>query len=174
MTTLSERGALLLLRCRALSELLLSLCALLGVGGLTLLEGASARGAIAAPLKVSVDVISAHPFNTSHASKTKSVDAQLSSARATLLKNFPQLDDFKLLSRERLSLLEGDTNAQVKIERTLNAQLSLVKREGSHVTMKVCVPQKKVDLTIKARQGELFFQAMRWRGVVYLLAIKAY
>jgi hypothetical protein len=171
MTTLSKRGAPQLLKRRALSKLLLSLCALLGVVGLTSLEGVSARSALAAPLKVSVDVISAH---SSHTSKTKRVDPQLSSVRATLLKSFPQLDDFKLLSRERLSLLEEHTNARVKIGRALTAQLALVKREGSHVTMKVRVPQKSADFTVKVRQGELFFQAMRWRGVVYLLAIKAY
>lgn len=174
MTTLSKRGAPQLLKKRALSELLLSLCALLGGVGLTSLEGVSARSALAAPLKVSVDVISARSLSSSHTSKTKRVDAQLSSVRATLLKSFPQLDDFKLLSRERLSLLKEHTNARVKIGQALTAQLALVKREGSRVTMKVRVPQKKVDFTVKARQGELFFQAMRWRGVVYLLAIKAY
>jgi hypothetical protein len=52
----------------------------------------------------------------------------------------------------------------------LDFAISVKSVQNSIVTLEVNVPQKKMVHVVKAKLGKLFFEAIKWKGKVYLIA----
>ena len=108
-----------------------------------------------------------------HASRAKSpkVSANLKAISPRLKSTFKHFNHFKSLSERKIDL--GDKKQHsIKIFKDVNVRLQLVEQKGRNIELEVSAPKRRIKHRVKARLGRLFFEAIKWHGQVYLLAIR--
>ena len=103
---------------------------------------------------------------------TPKVDPNLLKIKDSLVKSFPKLNHFKYLQSHKVRFIQGKKQT-VSIIKNLKVKLTPLNNQKKQLTFKMEVPQKKASFRLKARKGQLFYQAMRWKNKVYILAFKA-
>ena len=119
----------------------------------------------ASPTKVSITVIEAK-------SNTIQVDPKLSVLKSSLRSSFPQFTHFKWVSHSD-RIMKKNRDEIIKISNGLDAHFRLLQRTSDLAHLSLKIPAKKAQFTLNARLSRLFYQAMRWKGKTYLLAIRA-
>ena len=97
------------------------------------------------------------------------IDASLKSIDRALRTSFPKFGKFKLLSAHRYTSQKGKVHA-LQIRPGLDVKLTTT-AHADGIKLKTQVKRKKG--TTRARYGELFFQAFKWKGNALVLAIIA-
>ena len=115
---------------------------------------------------VSVQIIEAKKGTSA-----QKIDPKLSKIRGSLKKTFPKLHQFKLLSKDQITLTHNRRHS-LKVSQNLIVHLTSIKNRRDQLVFKMEVPQKKANFKLKAKKGKLFYQAMRWKKKVYILAFK--
>jgi hypothetical protein len=107
-------------------------------------------------------------------SKTKNakVDPQLLKLKKSLVKSFPKLTHFKFLQDHKIKVVQGQKK-KLSVTSDLEVKLTLLRNREKRLIFQMEVPKKKASFKLKAQKGRLFYQAMRWKSKVYILAFKA-
>ena len=103
---------------------------------------------------------------------TPKVDKNLLNIKDSLVKSFPKLNHFKYLKSHTIRFVQGKKKT-LPVANNLTVKLTPLSNRKKQLTLKMEVPQKKASFKLKAQKGQLFYQAMRWKNKVYILAFKA-
>lgn len=88
-----------------------------------------------------------------------------------LTATFKTFNRFQSVDSKRFSLTSRAEHI-FHIADGLDVKLKLLNRRKRDIDLLVQIPQRSVKHTVKAKLGRLFFEAIKWRGEVYLLAIR--
>jgi len=115
---------------------------------------------------LSIQVIEAHK-------KHVYMDNTLRSIAPTLKSSFKKLKSFKLLKSVSIPLVKYKKTT-IKLPKGLKMNVSIKDVSKELIRIMLHIPRKKSRLKINAKPKELFFQAMKWKGKVYILAFKSF
>ena len=107
------------------------------------------------------------------ASKAGSLQVSDSLKKITprLRASFKRFKKFTAISEQTVDLRKGKSHS-VKITKGLKVKLKMVKNMGRNIELEVSGHKKGTKHRVKAKLGRLFFEAIKWRGRVFLLAIR--
>ena len=103
--------------------------------------------------------------------KTPKIDPKLFKLKDSLVKSFPRFNHFTHLKKHKFHLIRKSKKT-LKITSDLKVSLTPLSNRKNQLIFKMEVPQKKASFKLKAQKGKLFYQAMRWKNKVYILAFK--
>ena len=104
--------------------------------------------------------------------KSSKGDSSLKALSSALKKSFPDFKAFKLISNHSYKSEQNKTHT-LQIRSKLKVLLK-VDESTDGIRLTTTVKSKKTKRgTTKARYGELFFQAFKWRGNALILAVIA-
>ena len=98
------------------------------------------------------------------------VDPKLKDLRRSLKTSFPKFKRFKLQSMKTIALKQK-AQLEMKVNAQVSAKIKVLKVSPKEIQLNILIPKKKVNLKVKARRGKRFFQAMKWKKSVYLIAL---
>jgi hypothetical protein len=106
------------------------------------------------------------------AQKSKShIHAKLKPIAKALKTSFKELNHFHLVNAMTLPLTKNKSK-KINLPKGLKIFVSITKVLSKKIKLLLKIPRKKSKLKITAKRKELFFQAMKWKGKVYILALK--
>ena len=98
------------------------------------------------------------------------VSPKLRLMKSRLKATFKKYKEFSLLSSS-VAPLEVGRKIRFDISKDLDLFLEVEQVNKRGVTLKVNIPKRSMKHTVKAKLGKLFFEALKWKGKVYLIAI---
>ena len=139
---------------------------ILGVSGLCFLLLCSMQGQSVAYAKerLHIQVIEAQQSK-------KHTHAKLKPIAKALKTSFKELNHFHLVNSMMLPLAKNKSK-KISLPKGLKIFVSITKVLSKKIKLLLKIPRKKSKLKITAKRKELFFQAMKWKGKVYILALK--
>ena len=98
------------------------------------------------------------------------IDPKLKDLRRSLKTSFSKFKRFKLQSVKTIALKEK-AQLEMKVNAQVSANIKILRVSQKEIRLNILIPKKKVNLKVKARRGKRFFQAMKWKKSVYLIAL---
>ena len=99
------------------------------------------------------------------------VSKSLKKISPRLRASFKRFKKFTAISEQTVDLKNGKSHP-VKITEGLLVKLKMVKNMGRNIELEVSGHKKGTKHRVKAKLGRLFFEAIKWKGRVFLLAIR--
>ena len=99
------------------------------------------------------------------------VDPALKPLKHKLFNSFKKVNYFKQLDTLKIPL-QKKANKNIKLTKDLSATILINKVLANKFKFSLKIPKKNRRLKINAKRKKLFFQAMKWKGKVYILAFK--
>ena len=105
------------------------------------------------------------------ASKEKKpmISKELRAISSALQASFTNYNHYQYIKGDRFDLKDKRVN-KLNITNGLDFLMKVELIKGNAVTLKVNIPEKKMKHTVNAKLGKLFFEALKWKGKVYLIA----
>jgi hypothetical protein len=97
------------------------------------------------------------------------VSPELKPISATLKASFTRYQNYKHLQTVCFAV-QPRVEKVFHLTKGLDFAISVKSVQDSMITLEVNVPQKKMIHVVKAKLGKLFFEAIKWKGKVYLIA----
>ena len=118
----------------------------------------------------SAPVVDLTVITASHGTTPK-VSDQLKEIEPRLKASFKRFNQFKFIRSASTPLQKGEAKT-FTIVKGLDLHLRVGQVTQRGVTLNIEIPKRSMKHTVKAKVGKLFFEALKWKGQVYLLAVK--
>lgn len=109
-------------------------------------------------------------IEASHEKEFK-VSEKLKTIQKTLQASFKQFNQFNLIVAHEVNLKPKST-VSLPIGSELEMKMIPLNLNTQGVSLLIDVPKLKIKHTLHAKNDKLFFEALKWKGKAYLIAIK--